>query len=248
MLHALRRLISPRLNPVVNVGFARCNTGVGLPRTTFTRRKRGAGFTIVELLVSLVIITIITAIVNTGRAQYENSLLLTNLSYDIALAIREAQVYGVNVRESGAGSLLFETGYGVHFDTAAPTTFTLFADKSETSGRESLVDHRYVEGEKVREYTIKYNNTIFALCTVLLGGTACNPTTILDITFHRPDPDACFSPDGKAFLTKAKTATPDCVSLTKNIEARITVKAANGNVRCVRVFTTGQIQITPTCS
>lgn len=232
------------------ITFALGNGDAGLPRTTFAPRKSGAGFTLVELLVSLAIMTIITLIVTTGRAQYENSILLTNLSYDVALAIREAQVYGVDVRETGAGTRSFNTGYGVHFNTAAPTTFTLFADKAESDGTSDHFYNGNTSGEKVRDYTIKYGNSISAVCVVKSAiPNVCNPISggILDITFHRPDPDACFTTGTSVSDPTSDTRISTCVTTTGNDEAQIKVQAKNGNVRCVRVFTQGQIQITSTC-
>lgn len=213
----------------------------GLLCTMCDRGRQSAGFTLVELLVTLSIMIIITMITVLGKTQFERSIFLTNLTYDIALAVREAQVYGTNVRPSSTGA--FKIGYGVRFSTLTPTSFVLYEDAND--------NHRYDSGnnELVREYSIKNNNKIVALCAVASDSSnPCNPISggILDVTFRRPDPNACFNTTSTAYSPNTNTST--CVLGTQNAEARITVQASGGATRCIRIFTTGQISITPTCT
>jgi prepilin-type N-terminal cleavage/methylation domain-containing protein len=205
--------------------------------TTYERLK-SRGFTLIELLVTVAIIATITALSVAGRTMYDRSLLLTNLTYDIALAIREAQVYGIDVRVS-TSSTPFDVGYGVNVQSLPATNFTLFIDQNS--------NHFFDAGDTgVRTYSIKNNNRIYALCTVLASDSSntCTSRTTLNITFRRPDPDACFS---IAAVSNAKP-TPACVATTGYSEARITVQnITSTNTKCIRVYTTGQISITPTC-
>ena len=196
------------------------------------------GFTLIELLVVLGVIMIITLIVTFGKTHYERSLILTNLAYDVALAIREAQVYGVNVRQ-GIAANSFDQGYGVHFTVPNSSTFTLFVDTN---------NNRFYDGtaERVRDYTIKNNNSISALCVVPTSNSAiCNSVSPnpLDITFRRPDPDACFN--GTGFGVANAKLTSACVSnpATANSGAKITVSAPDGRTKTIRVSSIGQITV-----
>src|SRR3989338_6906440 len=58
------------------------------------------GFTLVELLVTLSLFVVLTTIVLFSQQKFNGSILLTNLAYDVALTIRQAQTFGVNVREN----------------------------------------------------------------------------------------------------------------------------------------------------
>jgi len=217
-------------------------------------RNFTAGFTLIELLMCLVIIMIITFITRSSKTQFERSIFLSNQAYDIALAIREAQAYAINVRcSSSAGCTTasgFDVGYGVRFTTG--TSFTLFADLDN--------DHFY-DGvsERIRDYTIKSGNTISSICVVSTGSPGvcdlANPVvSMLDVTFRRPDSEACVNPGvsycsvqpGTLFCNTAnvtKKSTLDCVTASQKTEARLTLRATNGNTRVLYIYSSGLISI-----
>ena len=91
------------------------------------QKKSQKGFTLVELLVSIAIFSVITTMAVFNNSQFNSSVLLTNLAYEVAISIRQAQVYGVTVRKNSAGS--FDSAYGIHFDMNTPTAYSLFEDK-----------------------------------------------------------------------------------------------------------------------
>ena len=206
---------------------------------TWLFRSSRKGFTLIELLVCLVIIMIITLITRSSKTQYERSIFLSNQAYDIALAIREAQAYAINVRcssstgcSTGGGS--FDIGYGVRFTTGA--NFKLFADLDN--------DHFY-DGlsEQVRDYTIKNGNTISSICVVPVANQAtCTSVTTLDATFRRPDSETCLNSTG-AGLSGDKKATPACVTYAGISEARVTLQASNGATKVIRIYSSGQISV-----
>ena len=69
------------------------------------------------------IFIVITGVVLANNAQFNSSVLLGKAGYDIALSVRQAQVYGLST-QSYAGE--FQVGYGVDFQGA--TQYLLFAD------------------------------------------------------------------------------------------------------------------------
>ena len=205
------------------------------PRTKrrfFGGQKSDAGYTLLELAVVLFIILTITVISRTSKTAYERSFALSNLAYDIALTLREAQVYGVNTRQEGiSGS--FDAGYGVRFAENS-TDFTLFVDNNN--------NRYYDSGELLRVYTIKNNNKISAICTVPVGGGACTSISSgLDITYRRPDPDACFNRTGGGLALPAARTASGCMAGTQISEARITVQAPRGETKVIKVYSTGQV-------
>src|SRR6185312_4659547 len=99
--------------------------------------SRTKGFTLVELRVVVAIFLIITAITLGNQSRFSSDILITNLAYQIALSIREAQVYGIGSKgvadNSSSGINNFQAGYGIHIGasddlTLKPTSYNVFAD------------------------------------------------------------------------------------------------------------------------
>lgn len=174
------------------------------------------GFTLVELLISIAIFTVITSVAVFNNAQFNGSVLLTNLVYEIALSIREAQQYGISVKESSSSN--FNSGYGVHFDMSNPTQYVLFEDTP--SGTQHVFD---VSDVTLQTYTISKGDKISKVC--LDGSKPCSATTV-DISFERPNPDAyIYSSSGS------------------HSQAEVCVTSPQGMIRKITVESTGQISV-----
>jgi prepilin-type N-terminal cleavage/methylation domain-containing protein len=188
-----------------------------------------SGFTLVELVVSIAIFAIMTALVVAKYGNFNNSLLLTNLAYDVAGTIRTAQTYGLSVRSTDTGVL--PPAYGVFFNyltsgasglckSVDSARFYLFAD----TGTE---DYECGTGDSViNEYLLKNGTKISGLC-IGSSSSACNTTpNYLSISFKRPNPDALIM-----------TGAADYGY------ARITLQSASGDTRMVSVYKNGQISV-----
>ncbi|HVT74868.1 MAG TPA: prepilin-type N-terminal cleavage/methylation domain-containing protein [Candidatus Paceibacterota bacterium] len=176
-----------------------------------------SGFTLVELLVSIAIFTVITTVAVFNHAQFNGSVLLTNLAYEVALSIRQAQYYGISVKQNS--SQTFDSGYGVDFNTAAATSYSIFEDK--TGGSAKIYDGSDVV---VKAYSIAKGNKISRICVD--GDCTKN---VVDISFIRPEPDA--------FIT-ANSATSPYYG-----KAEICMQAPQGLKRKITVESTGQISV-----
>ena len=171
-----------------------------------SRRKKG--FTIVELVVSIAIFALMTALVVSRYGSFNQNTLLTNMAYDLALTVRTAQTYGLSVKSADATSNNFAAAYGVHFDLKSPTTFTLFIDENKNGfydpaspGSPSGSD------QSISTYTITQGASILNICLGsqysdclstnpyvaqhVLNASAMSSDAI-DITYRRPNPDAYF--------------------------------------------------------
>lgn len=203
--------------------------------------KPSRGFTLVELLVTLSLFVVLTTVVLFSNSQFNGSILLTNLAYDVALTVRQAQTYGVNVREVSTG--VFDKAYGVHFETTRDKQFLLFSD-SDGLGNDGRYNGNWTcnsgGDECLNSYSIKRGNKISATHVVSSSDDDCPNLTgclvkELDITFLRPDPDAKF---------KAKKSSSGG-SVDDITEATITVTSADGgSIRKIVVNSTGQISVT----
>ena len=189
------------------------------------------GFTLVETLATLGIFMFITLIVFVGNNRFNNTILLTNLAYDVALTVARAQSYGVSVKQFGSGAESFNVGYGVHFRLCGTTadinesdnvSFVLFADVNR---------NQYYEkpDEFLERYLIRRGNGInnlywldsFGNANLLGAGGA-------DSSFERPDPDAnfvFFDCDGNIVSHNARAVRVEVISpagIIKNINIEIT--------------------------
>lgn len=158
-------------------------------------RKHNKGFTLVELLVCVVIFVIMTALLVVKYGNFNQNILVTNLAYDTALAIRTAQNYGLSVKAaettscaSGGSSDAFQCAYGVEFNSAGGNSFFMFAHVPITSET-----GMYVEGtdSKMTTYNMKSGAVITGYCFNENDCSGNNSVTgQLDILFKRPDPTA----------------------------------------------------------
>ncbi|HEY4503868.1 MAG TPA: type II secretion system protein [Candidatus Paceibacterota bacterium] len=197
------------------------------------------GFTLVELMVSVGIFAFMTAFLVAKYGTFNQGILLTNLAYDVALTIRNAQSYGLNVKSKPAGesdpsgnsySDKFDYPYGVYFDetaTGSPapnSSFIFFADVNGNG--------IYDSSESIKTSNIRRGSIVSDIC-VSADPISCqnsdNHPSTADITFKRPDPNAVIKRDGD--------------SASEYAYAEITLKSSDGGLKKVIVRKTGQIDV-----
>ena len=183
------------------------------------------GFTLIELLVSVGIFAIMTALLMARYGSFDQGVLLTNLAYDVALTIRTAQSYGLNVKSYTRDLNNFDAAYGVHF-VATSTGFIFFADTSLP------IDYIYqITDVTVSSTTIKRNSKVGTLC-IGSGPASCVAAKSIDISFNRPDPNAHIN--GMPLVAGNPTT---------GTYAEIILMSSDGTIRKVIVRSTGQISV-----
>lgn len=207
------------------------------------------GFTLVEMLVSLGIIVIITAIVLLGQSSFNKGIVLTDTAYTVAFTLREAQSLGLSSRKFGVTQ---NAGYGVHVANASPKSYQLFADTIPTAPGSTqggtCAGHNVLSGaeakpgnciydsiaEQVTAFTINKGFTISSFCGVDTGGTLrCSGGYLdtMDITFLRPS-------------TEASITGTRAGAIIELVSAIIHVTSPDGTQeRCVKVTKVGQIAV-----
>ena len=189
------------------------------------------GFTIIELIVSVSIMMIITSVALVSNAQFNNSIFLTSFAYDVGIAIREAQTFGINVREfRGGGTGTTDVAYGISFSTSAMNSITFFADANDDL-RYSSLEERISVSDATRGNTITRFCGVRSNGTFVCSDTASNPLTSLAVTFKRPVPDARIR------------GVRQNGNVLDFIRMYITLGAPDGGRRCVTVESTGQIHV-----
>lgn len=197
------------------------------------------GFTLIELIVSVTIIVLITTVALVQQNRFNDTLALTNLAYEVGLSVRQAQVFGISVREFEGSARVGATEdflYGVHFeyDPANRTEYKLYADLNDdqqfTSDVEIVETTSITRGNYIDRFCGIRNNT--ATCST--GVDTVGPLRELSIQFRRPNPDAVIVGSSGSGIDVYESAV-------------IVLRSQTDSTRCVRVRPTGQVSIEQTC-
>lgn len=148
------------------------------------------GFTIIEMMVSVVIFSIITSVVIFNHGKFNSSINVTNLSYEVALAIRQAQVYGLAVKQDGISDSV-EYAYGVHFSKSSSQVFYIFADKDDNQQFDPFGDPCDGTEECQESIEIRGDVEVSNLST-----DAVSDSQDLTVLFLRPNPVAIIRDEG----------------------------------------------------
>ncbi len=188
------------------------------------------------MLAVIGIIVIISGVVLANNNRFGGVVQLQNLAYDIALSIRQAQVYGISVQRFTTSST-FAAAYGMHFAMSSPNTYVLFGDVNAPIN--GIYDPGGATPELVQSTTIQSGYTIVGLYATPPAGAEVSVAS-LDLTYRRPDPDAYISRNGDVLTFDAKGKY---VSGTINEQARILVQSPRGDQKSIIVSSNGQISV-----
>lgn len=196
--------------------------------TTHTNKRRAlavhvsAGFTLIELLVVSAIFMVLSSVVLSANTQFGNRVILQNLAHEMALTVREAQVYGIAVRRFSGSN--FDVGYGMYFVPSVDenqTVYQLFGDV--------VANGVYDAGETVRTMTLASGYRIVDLCARDASSSieTCGLSEI-HVLFYRPEPDA---------IIRRVSGTPT------DDRVRIIIESPRGTRAEVIIEASGQIAV-----
>jgi prepilin-type N-terminal cleavage/methylation domain-containing protein len=186
------------------------------------------GFGLVELMVSISIMTLVSTVILVKNRSFNNALLLRNQAYEIAFSLRQAQLLAVSGNKESASD---SNQYGIHFDIGSEPgngQYRMFRDDSDAStnlgrydgGDETFfpvgtLDPRFVIREIVDSNDIPLEDT-------------------LTISFIRPNFDALFKDSSGGYFSGP-------------VYLKISPKDDTGYVnvpfRLVEITSTGQISV-----
>lgn len=176
------------------------------------------GFGLIELMVSMSIMALVSAVIITRQSSFNGAVLLRNQAYEVAFALREAQLLAV----SGGDETVRRYGVYVNTNTATERQYILF--------RDSDGDGRYDAGEQIG-LTGKLDSR-FEIREAFSGTTA---QTELVILFERPNFDA-------KFYNSSGVEQNDAAAYINVSRSGVTGNAV-ATVRRVEVSQTGQISV-----
>lgn len=197
----------------------------------YSLNAHSRAFTLIELVVVVGIFIAVSSLILANNSRFGGSVLLQNLAYDIALSIRQAQVYGIAVR--GAGSSNFSSGYGMYFESASGKnkTYVLFADVYPAPNGNGLYDSAPGADAVVSSTDIGRGYMISKLCSpanIDGSGNCLYEVSRLDILFKRPEPDADIRAGGAGGVMAS---------------GRIVISSPRGDSMSIVVDQNGQISV-----
>lgn len=190
---------------------------------------RQAGFTFLEFIVVMTIAVIMMTSLVIQQSRWSDRLTVNTQAYELALMLRQAQIYSLGVREytAGAGDK-FDIGYGVHFDSNL-TRYIYFADADK--------DQKYDTGEAIETKIFTRGVTIDRFCGIRSGDEDCAiPLDHMSISFLRPEPKANIS-----FLNGGDNPSPGYgppasvyLKSVENKQYKVTIEA-NGQISIMQI-------------
>ncbi|HYC34233.1 MAG TPA: type II secretion system protein [Candidatus Paceibacterota bacterium] len=201
------------------------------------RSKKKKGFSLVELLVVVSIFLIITAVTLFKQSKFSSDILITNTAYEVALSIREAQVFGVGSKQSDIGT----QGYGVYFSEGFDGAHYIMY--SETPNSDGTYEFTYEPADPSEKYTdikgeirLGREQTILDVCGIPNGGDendmrcfSTNDLSSLNIGFVKPNLYAILNGDSESFerarIIVASSLGDKCRTVEVNHIGQISVKA-----------------------
>ncbi len=180
------------------------------------------GFGLVELMVSVSIMVIVSAVILARQSSFNGAVLLRSQAYEIALDMREIQLNAVS---SSGDAGIFRSLLGLHFDTATTSNgnYRIFRD-GDNNGFYASVEEFGQQGIIDARFEIRAIRTI--------GDTYAG--TELSVVFERPNFDARF------FDTNGEV---NASSVEIDIARRGVTGTTPDVVRTLEVTSTGQIII-----
>jgi len=191
------------------------------------------GFSLVELIITISIISILASIILVNSNTLSDRISINTEAYEIALIIRQSQVFALGVREyTGASSDGFDVGYGVYFSMDTTDSFIFFVDKDKDG------EYDPGDGELIETYSLKKDNVISSICATLPNGSEIctenvNGPFTLSVSFLRPSP-----------TTSVKLFNPGGIQVaSQSAPARVIIQSPKGAEQNILINYTGQISI-----
>ena len=169
----------------------------------FEKNKSGGGFTLIELLMVVVIILILSTIILANYSAGQKQLALSRAAHKLSQDLRRAQEMAMSAKDftnnPSATPTPSKGGYGIYFNLANPTKYSLFADCDnekdfDNSGSApscfaatTTDPYRELVEEISIEKDVKISNV--------------SPGPSLAIIFNPPNPEVNFNPDGSSTST-----------------------------------------------
>lgn len=160
-----------------------------------SKRNLQAGFSLLEMVMVLSIFALLTAVVTYNYGAFNNQMVLTNLAYEIAMQVREAQVYSMGVKGSNNS---FDSRYGLYFKAGSASFISFIDAKPLGSEPDGLCDLNNqvtcgactapTECQKI--ISLPRNMIVEKFVDTTINASDLGTQGPIYITFKRPDTEA----------------------------------------------------------
>ena len=212
------------------------------PREKNVLGRQVKGFSIVELIISIAIIGILSSVIVYNQRQFDESIKLDNIAYELSLAIKSAQSQAVNSTASND----FTGGRGIRAVSLGQLSnnqvnFKFFNDLSKDFALNTS------EVSSVRDYNLSNPFQLRDYCVILINVSGSNtkickkqsnPVIVFDLAFHRP-----FLTPGFYVTDSAGIKYPNSNNKVKLIYYQVGLSAGSAE-RYVVVTAAGSIYVT----
>jgi len=181
------------------------------------KKNHNRGFSLIELLVTLAISIVIVSAVLFRFDSFDSVVVLKSIAYEVALTVREAQIFAVSAAGDSAGT--FDTPYGVYVSDINQQDYIFFEDSNGNMDFD-------VSDTVIETYTINSKYTFVDLCV----NSSCGLNQ-LSLVFQRPE----FDPQIKA---GGAPVSPTSATI------RVGIKDDPSTTFSVVVGLTGQVTVT----
>ncbi len=192
------------------------------------------GFTLIELMVTVSIVSVIMSTVLFNYSSFTDKLALSSAAQEIAIAIRQAQSYGINVRDSAREYTttkgLFQYPYGVYFDLTDTSHYYIFVDQNNNGKYDAGSGCGSGTTECVEQGSIRNRVTLTSICD---ASCPLVNASKLSVTYLRPNPDAIIK-----FYNSSGTLIAGPGSTGK-----IVLTSPKGNASTITIEKTSQVSV-----
>ena len=195
-------------------------------------RKKIKGFTVIELLIVMAISVVLFGVVLFNYGTFNDKASLSSSAQEVAVGIRQAQIYGINVKEATVGGGNFNNSYGVYFNRiSSPDAYYIFVDKNN-NGVYSDPIGACGGTECIEKILLKNGVTVHSITSTSCSGASS--IIGVQVFFKRPNPDAIIKlMDYDGYWCNSQVIT----------NATITLKSPKGEFQTINIENTGQIYL-----
>lgn len=186
------------------------------------------GFSMLELIIVIAIMVTVSSLVLANYPGFNERLAVRQQAEEIASNVRQAQAYGLGVKEFGPNDF---PGYGVYFQSSVTDSYILFAD-SVTVSKNLAYD---APDEKIKDLAILGNVRIYDLCAnqKQVPAGSCGLAN-LTVVYTRPTP----------IITLKGGSSPSCSGAGGSwCDIEVKIRGARGTTRTVVIWLSGQISV-----
>ena len=196
--------------------------------SSVSKQKSSYGFGLIELMVSISIMTLVSTVILVKNRSFNNALLLRNQAYEIAFSLRQAQLMAVSgTKISGTGRNL----YGIHFNVAAAPgngQYRMFQDNQGAK-------YWYDASVDAPIGTVGIIDKNFILDITNGAGSGSGIPNTLSITFERPNFDGIFKTSYSAALVNGP--------IYIKVMPKVSTGYSTVPFRLIEITRTGQITV-----